>query len=91
MLFSRDDRRSDSFFNGDVSVRLDGRLTADTTYRLYVRNEIDVFAREKDGNEAIALWGARVTRDIVGWRASAIYENRHQFAGIYRGTPVQRA
>jgi hypothetical protein len=83
-FFSRDDRRSDAFVNGDVSFRLNGRISADTTYRLYIRNEIDAFAREKDGNEAIALWGARLTHNIGGWSASAIYENRYQFAGVYQ-------
>jgi hypothetical protein len=83
-FFSRDDRRSDGFFNGDVSLRLDGRLSPDVTYRIYARTEFDAFAHEKDANEAVALWGARLNKDIAEWRVSLIYENRYQFAGVYQ-------
>jgi hypothetical protein len=82
-FFSRDDRQRDVFLNGDVSLRLDGRLAPDLSYRFYARSEVEPFVREKDAQAAMALWGARLTQDIGGWRASAIYENRYQFAGIY--------
>jgi hypothetical protein len=82
-LFSRDNRRSDSFLEPDITLRMDGWLTPDLAYRLYVRTELETFEREKDANAAFALWGARLTRDIAGWSASVIYENRYQFAGVY--------
>src|SRR5262249_52704688 len=64
-LFSRDNRQSDWFFEPDVSLRLDGRLTPDLTYRLYARTEFEKFAHVRDGDNAFALWGARLTRDIA--------------------------
>jgi hypothetical protein len=82
-LFSRDNRRSDGFLEPDISLRMDGWLTPDLAYRLYVRTELETFEREKDANAAFALWGARLTRDVAGWSASVIYENRYQFAGVY--------
>jgi hypothetical protein len=82
-FFSRDDRKSDWFFNGDVAVRMDGRFTPDLAYRLYTRTEIEPFAREKDANVSLALWGGRLTQNVMGWSASAIYENRYAFDGIY--------
>ncbi len=82
-FFSRDDRRSDWFFNGDVTVRMDGRFTPDLAYRLYARTEVEPFARERDANISMALWGARLTQNVAGWSASVIYENRHSFAEIY--------
>jgi hypothetical protein len=82
-LFSRDNRRSDGFIEPDVSLRLNGRLAPDWTYRLYARTEFERFSRVRDADGAFALWGARITRNVAGWSASAIYENRYQFAGIY--------
>lgn len=82
-MFSRDNRRSDVFVEPDVSLRLDGRLAPDWTYRVYARTELEKFSRVRDADGAFALWGARVNRDIAGWRFSAVYENRYQFAGIY--------
>ena len=82
-LFSRSDRKSDWFFEPDVSVRLDGRLTEDVTYRLYGRTEFEKFSRVRDADAAFALWGGRLTRDIGGWATSVVYENRYQYAGIY--------
>lgn len=82
-LFSRDNRRSDAYFEPDISVRLDGYLTPDVTYRIYGRTEFDRFARVRDADAAFALWGARVGRDVAGWFTSVIYENRYEFAGIY--------
>jgi hypothetical protein len=83
-FFSRNDRRSDFFIEPDVTVRLDGKLTQDVSYRLYVRSEFDAFAREKDANAAFALLGARLTRNVLGWNASIIYENRYDYAGVYQ-------
>lgn len=82
-FFSRNDRRSDWFIEPDITARLDGRLAPDWTYRFYIRTELDAFARVKDADEAFALWGARLTRNVAGWSASVIYENRFVFAGIY--------
>lgn len=83
-LFSRDDRRQDFFYEPDVSVRLDGNLTSDLSYRLYARAQFEAFATEHDGNAAIARLGARLTETLYGWRFSAIYENRYDFDGVYR-------
>jgi hypothetical protein len=82
-LFSRDNRRSDGFLEPDITLRMDGWVTPDVAYRLYVRTELNTFRHEKDANAAFALWGARLSRDIAGWTASVIYENRYQFAGVY--------
>lgn len=82
-FFSRDDRQSDWYLNSDVSLRLDGRLAPDWAYRFYVRSDLDAFSREKDANASMALWGARLSHDVAGWTASAIFENRYDFIGIY--------
>jgi hypothetical protein len=82
-FFSHDDRRSDWFLNSDVSLRLDGRLAPDWGYRFYVRSDLDAFSKEHDANASMALWGARLSHDIAGWTASAIFENRYDFIGIY--------
>lgn len=83
-LFSRDNRKSDLYYEPDVSVRLDGNLTNDLSYRLYARAQYEAFASEKDGNAAVARIGARLTENWDGWRFSAIYENRYDFDGVYR-------
>ena len=82
-FFSRDDRKSDWFLNSDVSVRLDGRLAPDLSYRFYVRSEIDAFAREKDADWSMGLWGARLAKNIGEWNVSAVFENRYDYGGIY--------
>lgn len=82
-LFSKDDRKKDWFIEPDVSVRLDGRLTEDLTYRIYGRTEFERFSRVRDADGAFALWGARLTRDVGGGATSVIYENRYQYAGVY--------
>lgn len=83
-LFSRDNRRADGYYEPDVSVRLDGNLSQDLSYRLYARAQYDAFSRAKDGNFAVARMGARVTQYWDDWRFSAIYENRYDFDGVYR-------
>ncbi|MBR0712392.1 outer membrane beta-barrel protein [Bradyrhizobium liaoningense] len=83
-LFTRDNRKSDVYYEPDVSVRLDGNITNDLSYRLYARAQYEAFATEKDGNFAIARVGARLTENWNGWRFSAIYENRYDFDGVYR-------
>jgi len=83
-LFTRDNRKSDIYYEPDVSVRLDGNLTNDLSYRLYARTQYEAFSREKDSNFAVARVGARLTENWDGWRFSAIYENRYDFGGIYR-------
>jgi hypothetical protein len=83
-LFSRYDRKSDWFFEPDLTLRLDGRLSEDVTYRLYGRTEIERFTHIRDADAAFALWGGRLTRDIGGWAASVVYENRFQYAGVFK-------
>jgi Putative beta-barrel porin 2 len=83
-LFSRDDRRKDGFIEPDVSVRLDGKLAPDLSYRIYARGQFDAFANEPDGNAAIARLGARLTKNIDGWRITGTYENRYDFDGVFR-------
>jgi hypothetical protein len=83
-LFSRDDRRPDFFYEPDVSLRLDGSLSPDLSYRIYARTQYDSFATEHDGNAAIARLGARLTKNLYGWRLTGTYENRYDFDGIYR-------
>ncbi|WP_407158575.1 hypothetical protein [Bradyrhizobium sp. STM 3557] len=83
-LFSRDDRRADLYYEPDLSVRLDGYLTNDLSYRLYARSQYEAFATEKDSNVAIARLGGRLTENWDGWRVSVIYENRYDFDGVYR-------
>ena len=53
-LFTRDNRKSDIYYEPDVSVRLDGNLTNDLSYRLYARTQYEAFSREKDSNFAVA-------------------------------------
>lgn len=83
-FFSKNNRKSDFFFEPDITVRLDGKITPDVAYRVYVRSEFDAFAREKDANASFALYGARLTRNIEGWNASAIFENRFEYLGVYQ-------
>jgi Putative beta-barrel porin 2 len=83
-LFSRDDRRRDVFYEPDVSVRLDGNLSPDLSYRIYARTQFEAFATEHDGNAAVARLGARLTENLYGWRLTATYENRYDFDGVYR-------
>jgi len=83
-LFSRDNRLSDFFWEPDMTVRLDGRLAPDLSWRLYARWSFDQFAEVKDGDEAFALFGGRLTKSFADWRASLIYENRYEFTGIYQ-------
>ncbi|WP_027556594.1 outer membrane beta-barrel protein [Bradyrhizobium sp. Cp5.3] len=83
-LFTRDNRRPDVYYEPDVSVRLDGNLTNDLSYRLYARAQYEAFSREKNSNFSVARMGARLTENWDGWRFSAIYEHRYDFDGIYR-------
>jgi hypothetical protein len=83
-LFSRDDRRRDVFVEPDISLRLDGKLTPDLSYRLYARSSFEAFARERLGDVAIARFGGRLTQNVAGWRLTANYENRYDFDGVYR-------
>src|ERR1700751_940432 len=59
-LFSRDDRRADVYYEPDISLRLDGYLTNDLSYRLYARSQYEAFATERDSNVAIARVGGRL-------------------------------
>ena len=56
-LFTRDDRRRDFFYEPDVSLRLDGKLTPDLSYRIFARAQYESFATEHLGNAAIARLG----------------------------------
>ena len=49
-LFSRDNRRRDVFYEPDVSLRLDGSLTPDLSYRIFARTQYEAFATENLGN-----------------------------------------
>jgi len=83
-LFTRDNRRRDVFYEPDVSLRLDGSLAPDLSYRIFARSQYEAFANENLGNAAIARLGARLTQNLYGWRFTAQYENRYDFDGIYR-------
>jgi hypothetical protein len=83
-LFSRDDRRKDGFFEPDVSLRLDGKLAPDLSWRIYARGQFDAFANEHDANVGIARLGARLTQNLYGWRLTGTYENRYDFDGVFR-------
>ncbi|MGM4915666.1 outer membrane beta-barrel protein [Tardiphaga sp. 813_E8_N1_3] len=83
-LFSRDDRRGDFYYEPDVSLRLDGKLAPDLSYRIFARAQFEAFSREHDGNAAIARLGARLTKNLYGWRISATYENRYDYDGVFR-------
>ena len=83
-LFSRDDRRRDVYAEPDVSLRLDGKLSSDLSYRLYGRSSFNAFAQEQVGNETFALLGARLTKTMSDWRTSFTYEHRYEFEGVYR-------
>jgi hypothetical protein len=77
-LFNPDDRRRDVYAESDVTLRLDGKLTLDISYRLYGRSSFDAFAQEQISSETFALLGARLTRNIWGWRTSISYEHRRR-------------
>lgn len=83
-LFSKDNRRGDVYFEPDVSLRLDGKLAPDLSYRLYARTQFEALATEHDGNVAIARLGARLTQNLYGWQVSGIYENRYDYDGVFR-------
>lgn len=83
-LFSRDNRRRDAFYEPDVSLRLDGSLTPDLSYRIFARTQYEAFANEHIGNAAIARLGGRLTQNLYGWRITGQYENRYDFDGVYR-------
>ena len=82
-FFNPGDYNSYCFLISDLSVRLDGRLAPDLSYRFYVRSEIDAFAREKDADWSMGLWGARLAKNIGEWNVSAVFENRYDYGGIY--------
>jgi hypothetical protein len=82
-LLSRNNKRDDFFLEPDVSLRLDGRLSADVSYRLWLRTLFESFSRVKDANESSARIGGRLARNIAGWIFTASYEHRHEFGGVY--------
>jgi hypothetical protein len=82
-LFSRNGRQADFFFEPDITLRVDGNITPDLSWRVYVRAAFDAFARVKDANEANARIGGRLTQNMFDWRVSLIYENRYEYAGIF--------
>ncbi len=43
-LFSRDNRRRDVYYEPDVSLRLDGSLSPDLSYRIFARTQYEAFA-----------------------------------------------
>ena len=56
-LFSRDDRRSDFYYEPDVSVRLDGYLTNDLSYRLYAARSMMPSRRRRMVMPRSRAWG----------------------------------
>lgn len=82
-FFTPGDRLSDAYLGPDMTIRLDGTLTSDISYRLYARMELDAFSDETDANNAVARAGARLSRDVFDWMASLVYENRYSFDGIF--------
>jgi len=84
VFFSRDNRVSDFYLEPDVSVRLDGRLSPDLGWRIYARTEINRFARVREGDEAFALVGGRLTQSVNDWRLSLTYENRYVYDGVFQ-------
>lgn len=82
-LFTRDNTRRDFFYEPDVSLRLDGRLSPDLSYRIFARTQYESFATERLGDAAIARLGGRLTQNLYGWRITGQYENRYDFDGIY--------
>jgi len=82
--FSRDDRRRDVYAEPDVTLRLDGKLTSDISYRLYGRSSFGGFGQEDVANEAFAILGARLARTIWDWRTSVSYEHRFEYRGVYQ-------
>ena len=77
-------RRRDFFYEPDVSLRLDGKLSPDLSYRIFARTQFESFATERLGDAAIARLGARLTQNLYGWRITGQYENRYDFDGVYR-------
>jgi hypothetical protein len=83
-LSHRDDRRREFYAEPDVTLRLDGKLTSDISYRLYGRTSFDAFDQEQIANETFALVGARLTRNILDWRTSVSFEHRYEYGAIYQ-------
>jgi hypothetical protein len=83
-LFSRNDRRSDFYWEPDVSLRLDGKFAPDLAWRVYARTAIDNFAEVRDADEAFALIGGRLTKSVDDWRFNLVYENRYVYAGVFQ-------
>ena len=77
------DRRSDVYWNPDITIRADGSLTSEIYYRLYARVEFDAFSEETGANSSVARVGARLTRDIGGWIGALAYENRYSYGGVF--------
>ncbi len=83
-LFTPSDRRGDFYFEPDVSLRLDGRLAPDLSYRLYARTLFDAFATVTDADEGSVRVGGRLTKSLSDWRVTVGIENRNEFEGVYR-------
>jgi hypothetical protein len=83
-LFSSTNRKSDFYYEPDVSLRLDGYLAPNLSYRLYARTLFEAFAREKDANEASLRIGGRLVKSMSDWRLTVSYEHRQEYIGIYR-------
>jgi hypothetical protein len=83
-LFTPNDRRGDFYLEPDVSLRLDGRLAPDLSYRLYARTLLDAFATVTDANEASVRLGGRLSKSISDWTVNIGFENRNEFEGTYR-------
>ena len=81
------DAQSDVYFEPDVSLRLDGKLAPNTSYRFYARSDFSAFSRLNGADSSLARFGLRLTQDISDWQLGATYENRLAFDGIFEGQP----
>jgi hypothetical protein len=82
-LFSRSNRRDDFFLEPDFSLRLDGQLSTDLSYRFWVRTLFEGYKKVKLANESSVRVGGRLAQRFAGWTATISFEHRHEFGGIY--------
>jgi hypothetical protein len=82
-FFAPSGREGDFYVAPDVTIRLDGELTSDISYRVYARMELDAFSDLTDANTSVARVGVRLSRPLGEWTASLAYENRYAFDGIF--------
>ncbi len=49
-------RKADAYYEPDVSVRLDGYLTNDLSYRVYARSQYEAFVRRRTEMPRLRAW-----------------------------------